>query len=55
VPVVADALGRAVVPASLLGVPAGSTFGIQSVWLGNDPCLALGLQASHGARLDVLP
>lgn len=55
VPVVADALGRAVVPASLLGVPAGSTFGIQSVWLGNDPCLAIGLQASHGARLDVLP
>ena len=55
VPVVADAQGRAVIQASLLGIPAGSTFGVQSVWLGSNPCLGIGLQASHGVRIDIQP
>ena len=55
VSVTADALGRAVVAAPLVGVPAGASFGLQTVWLGSEPCLALGLQASHAVRVDVLP
>lgn len=51
----ADAAGRVVVPVPLVGLPAGSSFGLQTVWLGSDPCLSLGLQASHAVRLDVLP
>jgi hypothetical protein len=53
--VVADALGRARVAAPLVGVSAGASFGLQTVWIGGDPCLALGLQASHAVRIDVLP
>lgn len=51
----ADAAGRVVVPVPLVGVPVGSTLDLQTVWLGTDPCLLLGLQASHAVRLDVLP
>jgi hypothetical protein len=36
-------------------VPAGSSFGLQTVWLSGAPCLALLLQASHAVRIDVLP
>jgi CubicO group peptidase (beta-lactamase class C family) len=54
-PVVADALGRAVVAAPLTFVPAGTSVGLQAGFLGADPCLALGLQASHALRLDVRP
>ncbi|MBL8753930.1 MAG: beta-lactamase family protein [Planctomycetes bacterium] len=50
---VSDANGRATLAASLLGVPAASIFGLQSVWLSPAPCTAMGLQASHGLRLDV--
>ena len=52
---VADAAGRASLPVPLVGVPAGLTFGLQSVWLSPSSCTQLGLQASHGLRLDVLP
>lgn len=51
----ADAAGRIVVPVPLVSLPAGSSFGLQTVWFGTDPCLSLGLQASHAVRLDVLP
>jgi CubicO group peptidase (beta-lactamase class C family) len=54
-PATADALGRAALPAPLVGVPAGSSFGLQTVWLSGAPCLALLLQASHAVRIDVLP
>jgi CubicO group peptidase (beta-lactamase class C family) len=52
---VADANGRAQVAAPLAATLAGATFGLQSVWLSPNPCLQLGLQASHAIRVDVLP
>jgi CubicO group peptidase (beta-lactamase class C family) len=52
---VADAEGRARIAAPLTAVPAGLTFGLQSVWLSPSPCTQLGLQASHAVRIDVLP
>ncbi|MBM3962766.1 MAG: beta-lactamase family protein, partial [Planctomycetes bacterium] len=54
-PATADALGRAALPAPLVGAPAGSSFGLQTVWPSGAPCLALLLQASHAVRIDVLP
>jgi CubicO group peptidase (beta-lactamase class C family) len=52
---VADPLGRATLAAPLSTVTAGLSFGLQSVWLSPAPCTQLGLQASHGLRLLVLP
>lgn len=53
--VLADAVGRARLPASLATVPAGVVVGLQLVWLSSDPCTALGLQASHAVQLAILP
>jgi len=50
----ADPAGRARLPTPLVGVPAGTAVGLQAFWLA-DPCAALGLSASHGVALDVLP
>jgi hypothetical protein len=55
VPLVADAFGRAALPVSLAGVPAGTSLGLQTIWFRSAPCLLLLLQASHGLRIDVLP
>jgi len=52
---VAGADGRAELAAPLAPTLAGATFGLQSVWLSPNPCLQLGLQASHALRIDVLP
>lgn len=52
---VADANGKASLPVSLVGVPVGAFVGVQTVWLSPSGCALLGLQASHGLRLDVLP
>ncbi len=38
----------------LVGVPAGTAVGLQAVWLAG-PCTAIGVLASHGIALDVLP
>jgi len=51
----ADGAGKASLPVSLVGVPAGVFVGLQSVWLSPSGCALLGLQASHALRLDVLP
>ena len=51
----ADGAGRASLPVSLVGVPAGAFVGLQTVWLSPSGCALLGLQASHALRLDVLP
>lgn len=51
----ADGTGKALLPVSLAGVPAGSFVGLQTVWLSPSGCALLGLQASHALRLDVLP
>ncbi len=51
----ADGTGKASLPVSLAGVPAGSFVGLQTVWLSPSGCALLGLQASHAVRLDVLP
>ena len=51
----ADGAGKASLPVSLAGVPAGSFVGLQTVWLSPSGCALLGLQASHAVRLDVLP
>jgi hypothetical protein len=52
---VADANGRTVLAAPLATTLAGATFGLQSVWLSSNPCLQLGLLASHAVRVDVSP
>lgn len=52
---VAEVNGRAMLPAPLTATLAGATFGLQSVWLSPNPCLQLGLLASHAVRVDVLP
>lgn len=51
----ADASGAATIAAPLAPALAGAVVGVQSVWLGAAPCAALGLQASHALRVDVLP
>lgn len=51
----ADGTGKASLPVSLAGVPAGAFVGLQTVWLSPSGCALLGLQASHAVRLDVLP
>lgn len=50
-----DADGRALLPVSLVPVPAGTVVGLQVAWLAADPCTALGLQASHALQLTILP
>lgn len=52
---VSDADGRAVLPVPLVGVLPGVVIGLQAAWLTTDPCVAFGLQASHGLQLSVLP
>jgi CubicO group peptidase (beta-lactamase class C family) len=53
--VVADAGGRAQLPAPLSAMLAGQQLGVQSVWLSVDPCTALSVQASHALVVDLLP
>ncbi|MEO0649625.1 MAG: serine hydrolase [Planctomycetota bacterium] len=53
---VTDGDGRAIVPAPLvqsLASGGGTTFALQTLWLGDDPCTALGLQASHAITVKV--
>ena len=51
----ANANGRATVPAPLASGLPEQTFGVQSVWFGGNPCTATGLQASHALQVTVLP
>jgi len=51
--IVADGDGVADLPVPLPGGLSGLTFGLQALWLFDDPCPQLDLQASHGLRVDV--
>jgi CubicO group peptidase (beta-lactamase class C family) len=53
--VFSDADGRAIVPAPLPVGLAGQTFALQTVWVSNSPCTALGFEASHALVIDVRP
>ena len=51
--VVADAHGRARIPAPLSAGLGGQTFAMQAVWFGGQPCTQLGLSLSHALVVTV--